>query len=501
VRDPAKFTREIVSGIKWSAAARYGDHAVGLVTTAILARLLSPDAFGLLAISALVTGFLSSIADLGTATSLIQRQKVSNSLKATVFWANLVTGALLAALAWLLSPVIAQFFGEAEVEAIVQLLSLGLVFSAVGAVPTALLSRGLAFDKLARVQIGAAAIGGGVGIGLALNGAGVWSLVTQHLVRTFVEAAGSLVVSGFRPTRRFKRSDLLSVASFGVNLSGFQITNFITRNIDNLLIGRFLGATTLGYYDIAWRLIEYPKAALAGVVGRVMVPTYARLQSDQGRLGRAYLRVMASIALVSVPVLLGLALVAKPFILLLIGEKWAPAAVLVTILAPVGLAQTMGSTSGSVYIAKNRTGWLFAWGLFAGAVTTGSVVVGLGWGAMGVAAARLVSNTILFPINVGISLHLVGHRLSHLMRMLRPIFGAGVVMAAVVLPVRLGLATLGVDSPLIHLASSTAVGCVAYLGVIWMLRPPIVFDILATLSTAGVDWVQPWMARFQALEE
>lgn len=495
------FIRDIVSGVRWSAIGRYGEHGVGFVTTAVLAHLVSPEAFGLLALAALVTGFLSSIADLGTATTLVQREVVPRSLESTVFWVSLATSTLLAAVAWLVAPAVALFFREPQVAPVLRFLAVGLLFSGAGAVPTALLTRDLAFDRLARVQLTAAAVGGAVGISMALGGLGVWSLVGLYLARTFLEATGVFLVSTFRPVLQVDRRQLASVVSFGANLSGFQVANFVTRNVDNLVIGRFLGPTMLGYYDIAWRLIEYPKAALSGVVGRVMVPTYARMQSDDERFGRAYVRVVASIGLISIPMLLGLMLVAEPVVLLFFGESWGPSVILVSILAPVGLAQTMGATSGSVYIAKARTDWLFGWSLVAGLVTTLGVVVGLQWGIVGIAVGRLIANSTLFPVNLGISLRLVRLRLSDLWRLVRPLAAAGIVMVAAVVALRTWLDAVGLTGGIVDLVASVALGAAVYVGIIWRVRPPIVDEIFVTLDAAGVATARRSMPRARTAKE
>ncbi|MEJ2219081.1 MAG: oligosaccharide flippase family protein, partial [Gemmatimonadota bacterium] len=224
--------RDVVSGVKWSALGRSGEHLVAFVTTAILVRLVSPQAFGVVAIAALVTGFLVVIADLGTATALIQREDVPATLESTVFWSSVVIGLVLTAIAWMLAPAAGWFFHDPAVVPIVRALSLTITFSAAGAVPTAMLTRRLSFQRIARVQLAASGLAGAVGVALAFAGAGAWSLVGQVLTRTLLEAAGMVVVSRFRPWNGFSREALVSVASFGVNLSGFHITNFVTRNID-----------------------------------------------------------------------------------------------------------------------------------------------------------------------------------------------------------------------------------------------------------------------------
>lgn len=494
------FVRDVVSGVKWSAFSRYGEQLIGFVVTAVLARLLAPDDFGLIALATVVTGLLVVLADFGTATALIQRDEVSRSLESTVFWSNLAMSALLAGAAWLAAPAIGLLFRQAEIAPVLQVLSLGLVFSGASAVPTALLSRRLAFDRLARVHLSAAVAGGAAGVALALAGFGVWSLVAQHLVRTGVDAIGVLLVSGV-PGRHFSVRELRSVASFGVHLSGFNLVNFAARNVDTLLIGRFLGPTLLGYYDIAWRLIEYPKNALTAVVGRVMLPTYSRMKNDRGRFAIAFLRVVASIALVSVPVMLGLMLVAEPFVLLVFGSRWAPAALLVVILAPVGLAQSIGSTTGGVYLSMDRANWLFAWSVVAAAATVIGVGVGLRWGIVGVAVARLVTNSLLSPVNFAVALRMLGLRLLDLGRVLRPIAAAGLVMAAAVLLLLFGMEELGIESGLVVLAAAVVVGAAAYIGSLLWIRPPILYEILATLSMAGATWADPWMTRLRLVQK
>jgi PST family polysaccharide transporter len=221
--------------------------------------------------------------------------------------------------------------------------------------------------------------------------------------------------SHWRPQWIFEWAEVKTVSSYSLNLTGYSIFNYFIRNADNLLIGRYLGAQELGYYHLAYRILWYPLGTISGVIGRVMFPTYAQIQEDDARFRRAYLKVARSIALLTFPMMLGLLVLAEPFILTMFGTQWSPVILLVMILAPVGLVQAIGTTVGAIYLAKGRTDWMFKWGIGTGILAMTAFVIGLQWGIIGVATAyAIVSILILAYPNFSIPFKLIHLRVSEL---------------------------------------------------------------------------------------
>jgi PST family polysaccharide transporter len=265
----------------------------------------------------------------------------------------------------------------------------------------------------------------------------------------------------------FDWQQLKGVLNYGLNLTGFSVFNYFARNADNLLIGRFLGATELGYYDMAYRLMMYPLQTLWSVLGRVLFPIYAQMQSDHARFGAAFLKVSASIALIAFPAMIGLMLVAKPFVITLFGVKWEPMIPVLVILAGVGAVQSVGTTVGYIYQTKGRTDWLLRWGIFAGTVTVVAFVIGVQWGIIGVATAYAVAALLLTYPSFAIPFRLIDMRVSQLLVALwRPCI-ATMIMAGVVLAAKLLIgARLG---PASSLSILVVAGAASYMVATWWI--------------------------------
>ena len=264
----------------------------------------------------------------------------------------------------------------------------------------------------------------------------MWALVVQTLVLTATQSTLVLFAGGFRPALRFRLLDLRDIAGYSLNLAGFNVVNWCIRNLDHLLIGVFLGATALGYYALAYRLLLYPLQGVAGVLSRVVFPIYARIQDDDVRLRNAHLKITAAAAIVLFPVMVGLMLVCQPMVVSLLGPKWLPMVPLVGIFALVGMLQSVGATVGSIYQAKGRTDLLFRWGLLVAMVTAVAFVVGLQWGITGVALAYASVSLVLTYPALYIPFRLIGLRVSQLWRLLLPTLLATAAMAACTLLVR-----------------------------------------------------------------
>ena len=407
-----------ISGLKWSSFSLMVRQVLALLTNIILARLLSPHDFGLVAMAAVVLGFVDLFKDMGTGSAVIQRKELSEGLLSSIFWINVGVGLIFAAGLYFLSPAIGDFYREPSVAPLMQVMSLSFFVSALSIVQYSLLMREMAFERLAKIELATAIFSSTGAISIAWAGFGVMTLVYQPLLNSVLTLALLWGVGTWRPKWMFHWCEVREVAGYSLNLTGFSVLNYFARSADNLLIGRYLGALDLGYYDLAYRLMLYPLQAISAVVSKVMFPLYSQIQDDLTRFRRAYLAAAGAIALFSFPLMLGLLAVSQPFVLILFGKQWQPVVPLLMIFAPIGAIQSVNTTVGSIYQARGRTDLMLRVGAVFGFLTILAFSVGLQWGIIGVATAYAIAYSIMFIPGFHIALRLIDLRLRDLAKVL-----------------------------------------------------------------------------------
>jgi PST family polysaccharide transporter len=416
----------------------------------------------------IVVGFARIFKDLGTASAVIRGKALSPALLSSIFWVNLAFGALTMLLLCAAAPAVAAFYHEPRVTMLLRVVSLTFLLSSLSILQQALLERNLAFDRLARIELVAGVTGAAAGIGAAVAGQGVWSLVYQALVVAGVTTVLLWLVGGWRPRLLFDWGEVRAVTGYSLNLTAFNVFNYVERNLDNLLIGRFLGAGALGYYALAYRLMLYPLQGVSTVIIRVLFPTYAKIQDDDARFRRIYLQVTGAIAVVTFPVFFGLMATSEPLILTIFGEEWRPVIPLILILGPVGMLQSVGTMAGAIYRAKGRTDWHFRFQLVTVSLSIPAFALGLRWGVVGVAAAYAAVMTILAYPSFAIPFSLIGLRVGALVATLWRPFASGALMALGVVSLRTMLPAA--VPPQEELAAAVAAGIVLYAATSWLLN-------------------------------
>jgi len=396
-----------VSGLKWSTSARIGKQILQFVTLIILARLLNPEDFGLMASAMVVIGLANVFRDLGISAALIQRQEVTDDLYSSVFWISVLLGIIFMALLIILAPIIANFFNVSTLIPMLKVLSLSFLFSGFSIVQQAMMEKTFKFKNIAIFELSSTFLGALTGISLALLNYGVWSLVFQNLIFSFTLSLLIWLNFSQKPRFYFSFIEIKSIAKFSGNLAGFNILNYFVRNADYILIQKFLGEQQLGYYTLAYRLMLYPLQNVSAVITRVMFPVLSKIQNDNDRFRDIYLKLVNFISLLSFPLMLGLVAVSDNFVVVVFGAKWEPVTTLILILAPLGLLQSIYTPAGMIYQAKGRTDWWFRWGLLTGALFVTAFWIGLEWGIIGVALAYLIVNIITFYPGLAIPFKLI----------------------------------------------------------------------------------------------
>lgn len=391
----------IVDGLKWSTISQIIRLILQYTTTIILVNLISPNDFGLMAMAVIVIGFLEIFKDLGLSSAVIQKENPSEDLKSSIFWINVSFGIMISLVIYLAAPIVAFLYNSNAVKPILEVLAITFSISGLSMIQKAIFEKELAFKLLSKIELSASTAAFITAIVLAIYGYGVWSLVFQAMVNVFVSTFLLLFFSKWKPKFLFKFSEVKLVAHYSLNLLGFNVVNYFARNSDYFLIGKYLGETELGHYYLAYRLMLYPIQNITMVISRVLFPSFSLIKNDDDKLRYMFTQVTNGIALITFPMMTGLALVSYNFSEVFIKSGWDTnlVAQLIIILAPIGALQSVISTVGNIYQAKGKTNWMLRWSLFYTSITVIGFLIGLKWGVIGVAVSYLVTNLLmLYPV-------------------------------------------------------------------------------------------------------
>ncbi|MEM6612813.1 MAG: lipopolysaccharide biosynthesis protein [Cyanobacteria bacterium P01_C01_bin.72] len=387
--------RRSVRGGAVTIAAQGSKFVIKLGSTAVLARLLLPEDYGLIGMATVVVGFVEYFKDLGLSAATIQQAEINEKQVSTLFWINVAVGCLVALVVALFAPLVAAIYQEPRLQAITLGLAVNFVFSGLTVQHQALLQRQMQFASLAQIEIMAILVGIGGAITSAYYGAGYWALVILQLLTVLANAIGVWSVCRWRPGLPSKNANIGSMLNFGRNLTGFNIINYFSRNLDNFLIGRVWGAQPLGLYAKAYQLVLLPITQINVPVNRVALPALSRLQNDPERYQKYYYRAILAITALGMPLVMFLGVAADQLILLLLGEQWLKIIPIFRWLIPAAFIGTFNMATGWVYQSLNRTDRQLRWGVFSSVVNVIIFATAIKWGALGVAAAYGVSRIII----------------------------------------------------------------------------------------------------------
>ncbi len=456
---------------------------LSLISVSVVARILPPQAYGLTGMAQVAMGVVALFREVGISTAVIQKREIDDDFVSTLHWANVTLGFTATALCWLAAPAAALFFREPQVIPVLRFLALSFAISSLASVPGALLARRLDFRSPAISELTAGTVGLVTAIWLARHGAGVWALVMASLANTSVSALLLLCLAAWRPRMVFRWQCLRSIAGFGLNLSAFNIVNYGARNADNALIGRYVGAGPLAFYQFSYNLMLYPVQSISQTLGQVLLPAYARMQDDHERFRRSYLRASAAIAFLTFPMMAGVTVLARELVLAVVGPKWLPAAAVLRILAPVGLLQSLTTTVGHIYVATARTDLMFRLGFLCSSITVCGFLAGLPWGIRGVAIGYAVVFALIFVPALAVGFRVIALPLTSLWMAIWPGVQSTAVMLAVVIPLRYALIAVTGDRPLPVLAVCTITGAATYFAMMAWLRAPVLQDLRTLIAT------------------
>jgi O-antigen/teichoic acid export membrane protein len=399
--------QKTISGFKWTGFSQIAKQVIQLVFTIVLARLLSPSDFGLIAMGTVFTGFAALFAELGVSSALIQKKDIDQQLLSSAFWLNILVGILLMLTFIALAPLIAAFYGKPKLTIILQALSLNFLLGSLSIIQQTILTKEMNFKPLMIRDIMAQVIAGSTAIVLAYRGYGIWSLVYQSLVYSFLNTFLVWSFSGWRPSLYFSWHDMKGIFNFSANITGFRLINYFSRNVDNLLIGKFLGAEALGIYNLAYKLMLYPLNNITWVISKVIFPAFSRIQDDLPKIRLIYLRMVKAISLITFPLMMFLFVVTPEFVELAYGPKWMAAIPLIRVLCICGIIQSVGSTTGNIRLSKGEAGLHLKLGIANAVFSSLSIIVAFPYGLLAVTISYTIFSWIWYHVSAYISLRLI----------------------------------------------------------------------------------------------
>lgn len=469
-----------VRGGAVTMAAQASKFILQMGSTVVLARLLVPEDYGLIGMVTVIINFAGLFKDLGLSTATIQKAEINHKQVSTLFWINFAISCATALVVAALSPVVAWFYKEPRLTGITLVLASNFIFGGLTVQHQALLRRQMSFTSLAKIEIISILFGVLIGIIFAWYGAGYWSLVFMQLAMAIANAVGVWVACGWRPGAPLRRSGIRSMLAFGGNLTGFNIVNYFSRNLDNVLIGQFRGPQELGLYAQAYKLVLLPIQQINTPIRSVALPALSSLQNEPQKYSKFYYKVILSISTLGMPMFGFLLASADKVILTLLGKQWLGAVPIFQFLMPATFNATIGIGMGLVYQSLGMVDRQLRWGIVSSIVNVILFVIGVRWGAIGVAAAYGLSRPIFLVAGFTYCFKGTPLRLTELAKTLfQPAFasfGAAVGLIGINKLVPTGI------NDVIALIIDFVLYCLLYFA-IWMVLPNgknTLFDMLQT---------------------
>jgi PST family polysaccharide transporter len=376
-------------------AARVLNMFVQLGTTILLARLLTPHDYGLVAMVFALVGFAPHLIDLGTTDATVQRKEITQIGISGLFWLKVaIAGALTLLLAGGSGP-IAYFYGEPALTDIALVASLMFVVSALSAQHFALMRRAMQFRRMAVIEISSNVISSVVAIAMAFTGWGYWALVAKPVLTSAVATLGAWISCPWLPARPQYTREARELVGFGVGVTGFTVTDYLAQSADRVALGYLYGAGQLGYFQNA--LLLYGNLlSMFGQLHDVAVSSLSKLRNDVTELKRSWAAALSSLTFFTMLAFAGLAVTGQDFVVILLGEKWEPAGPLLCIFAVRGIVHVVERTLGWLHVAAGRSDRWTKWGFFSAVCQLAAIFAGLPFGPTGVATAHTIATFCLF---------------------------------------------------------------------------------------------------------
>jgi O-antigen/teichoic acid export membrane protein len=473
-----QFRTTLMSGLRWSAIKRFGQAFMSIIVTVIMARLLTPSDFGLVAMATVFTGISNIFTELGTGDALIRSKNTSREFASTIFWFNTSLSLVVCLILALIAPFISNLYGEEIVEILIYVLSIEILLSGINRVSHAMLEKNMMFKEIAFAQIISQSAGSLIGISMAFMGYGLWSLVflgisTQLIYTILVNFSLKWV-----PLFSFNIKDIKNILSFSSYLTVIKILDHIQRRSEIFIVSYSLGTYFGGIYSQSHALIKKPMKLISGFISPVLFASLSTIQDDFARIKSIYLRSIQSFVMIYLPISILLILYSESFILFVLGEKWSEVIDLMSIFGPMLIFTSMHKCNTVSLKSIGKVNILFK--IYSVFVPCSIIacVIGVQFGIKGVAIGMFITTFVLFISSTKSTLVELNIKLNEFLNQIKDIFFYGFLMLASAYLVNILLSSQLETSNIIFGITGSLLSSMVYITMIIKRPVPAYFTIL-----------------------
>lgn len=474
----------VIRGLGWVGASQIAMQVVRTGGAIVVARLLSPDEYGLAMLALVFASLVLVFSDLALGAALVQRKTITERDRSTAFWITIGAGLLFTVLGLALSGPVAKLYDQPAAQALLAGLSASFILTALGATQQSLLLRDMEFRRLETMTVLGALAGTAAAVVLAILDTGAWAVIGQQLATAAVTSALLWRASSWRPKLIFSMASARDLGGFSSYLIGHRLMYYLHQNADRFLIGRFLSTSALGAYAVAYNVILQPASRIAAPVQRVLSPAFARLQDEPERIAALWARAARLVGTIAIPGLAGLVVVAPDFVPTVLGKQWESAVPVIQLLAWVGALQAVQAINVDILVARDRTRTLFRYSMFFCTAHVIAFTIGLQWGIVGVAASYAISSTLVEPVLTVLCARAIGVSPWVFPRALWGVVQAAAGMCAVLLGLRIALIDADVP-PALRLLLLIVAGAAALVPLLAWRAPEVYRDVRSLLGSRG----------------
>ena len=450
----------------WSFFERIGQQGIQFIISIILARLLLPEQFGLIAMLAIFMAIAQSFITSGFGQALIQKQDATHIDECSIFYFNILVGLLAAGLLCLAAPWIAGFYNQPLLVPLTYAMSLNLIINAFGLVQTTLLTKHIDFKTQLKVSVIATVISGTIGVTMAFNGFGVWSLVAQSLSSNLFRTALLWLFNTWRPSLVFNFASLRGMFVFGSRLLASGLLETVFQNIYLVVIGKLFSPADLGFYSRAKGLQQLPVSNISTIISRVTFPVFSSVQDDKPRLKRGVRKALTMLVMINFPMMIGLAIVAKPLVLVLLTEKWAPCIPYLQLLCVVGMLYPLQVINLNVLTAQGRSDLFFRLEILKKILMVIAIAVTYRWGIIAMIYGQIATSCFAYLLNSYYTGKMLDYPITEQIQDLIPSLALSGIMGLGVY----ALKYIPIANQLALLSAQIMTGIVIYAGICYIFR-------------------------------
>lgn len=458
---------QLTKATLWTVVDFVFGQGLNIAVIIVLARVLTPNEFGTVALLAIFLGLANALVEGGFGQALVQRQDITEEDKSTVFWLSLVSGVILTGCLLAIAPHIASFFDLPILLPIANIMSLGVLFGGFASVHRALLTKELAFQKLTFTRIASSIVSGGAAIWLALAGYGVFALAWQATLAALMTTLMLWFLADWRPTRVFRLSSVRRLFRFGGYMLASTILETIYSRAYTLLIGTFSGTVQLGYFARAESTARIVSGVIIHPISQVAFPAFSQMNKDIPAMAAAMRSAIQASMLFNTTAMLGLIGVAGPFVRGIFGDQWAPAIPLLQVLCVGGILMPLHALNLRAMMALGRSDLFFRLEVVKKLIGIAILLAASFWGSLGIAWGIVLAGFVSFFINTWYAQRILGYGAVAQMIDILPSVGVAVLVA---LAAQLTVASMEQDSQIAVLMVSVGVGALVFVVAVLLLR-------------------------------